>query len=52
MEPLDTRQSWPDDEPTHPADIIFDFIVWLKQRGYTFNDLTNLAEQFKEQYQD
>ena len=36
----------------HKADIIFEFIDWCRQRGYTFDLLRTKAEEFKEQYRD
>ncbi len=53
MKPFQAEgQSWPDDEPTHKADVVFEFVDWCKQQGHIFNDLRSLAEEFKEQYRD
>lgn len=49
MEPLPKPEPLPE---YHKADIIFEFIAWCSQRGYTFDQLRTQAKVFKEQYED
>lgn len=39
-------------EPTHPADILWEFLAWVRQKDVEVIDLSLYVEEFKEQYRD
>ena len=49
MDPLPKPEPLPE---YHKADIIFEFIDWCRENGYTFDLLRTKAVEFKEQYED